>query len=102
MFSPTSRYAGLPTNTLTVTMPDGTTREVTYVRRRLLPRPEDHTLLGEHTVEPGERLDHLAARYAGDPTQYWRICDATVVVRPEELERPGRRLPIAMPLKQGR
>jgi len=99
VFSPGSRYAGLPTATLAVTMPDGSSREVTYVRRRLLPRPEDHTLLTEHTVRPGERLDHLAARYTGDPTQFWRICDATDVVRPEELEQPGRRLPIAMPLK---
>ena len=102
MFSATSRYAGLPLETLAVTMPDGSTREVTYVRRRLLPRPTDHTLLTSHTVAPGERLDHLAARYAGDPTQFWRLCDATDVVRPSELEQPGRRLPIAMPLPPGR
>lgn len=101
MFSPNSRYAGLPTQTLRVTMPDGTSREVTYVRRRLLPRPDEHTLLSQHTVQPGERLDHIAARYTGDPTQFWRICDATDVVQPDELEEPGRRLPIAMPLKPG-
>lgn len=101
MFSATSRYAGLPTATATVRGPGGTDREVTYVRRRLLPRPEDHTLLNEETVAPGERLDHIAARYLGDPTQFWRICDATDVLRPAELEEPGRRLPIAMPLKPG-
>jgi len=101
MFSPTSRYAGLPTTTTTVAGPDGTTREVTYVRRRLLPRPDDHTLLSEHTVAPGERLDHLAARYVGDPAQFWRICDATDAIQPAELEEPGRRLPISMPLKPG-
>ncbi len=101
MFSPTSRYAGLPTTTLTVTTPEGTQRTVTYVRRRLLPKPQDHTLLGEHTVAPGERLDHIAARHLGDPTQYWRICDATDVLRPEELERTGRQLPLAMPPTTG-
>lgn len=99
MFSSTSRYAGLPTSTLTFAMPDGSTREVTFVRRRLLPRPEDHTLLGEHTVQPGERLDHIAGRHVGDPAQFWRICDATDALRPPDLEQPGRRLPISMPLK---
>lgn len=101
MFSPTSRYAGLPTTTITVTGPDGSQREVTYVRRRLLPRPDDHTLLSEHRLAPGERLDHVAARYLGDPAQFWRICDATDVLQPGELEQPGQRLPISMPLKPG-
>lgn len=97
MFSQTSRYAGLPTATSTSTAPDGTTRTVTYVRRRLLPRPGDHTLVTTHTVAAGERLDHLASRYLGDPAQFWRICDATDVLRPDELEVVGRRIPIAMP-----
>lgn len=97
MFSPTSRYAALATTTITVPGPDGKPRELTYVRRRVLPRPADHALLAQHTVEPGERLDHLAERYLGDATQFWRICDAAGVLRPAELEQPGRRVPIAMP-----
>lgn len=101
MFSATSRYASLATTTTTVSAPDGTTRTITYVRRRLLPRPDDHTLLTEHTVAPGERLDHVAARYLGDPTQFWRICDATDVLEPETLEIPSQRLPIAMPPTSG-
>lgn len=101
VFSPTSRYADLPTSTITVTWPDGSRREITYVRRRLLPRPDDHTLLSEHTMMPGERLDHIAARYLGDPAQFWRICDATTAIRPAELEGQGQRLPISMPLKPG-
>ncbi len=101
MFSSTSRYVGLPTTTLTVPGPDGTTQQVTYVTRRLLPRVEDHTLLTEHTLAPGERLDHVAARYLGDPAQFWRLCDAAGAVRPADLERTGQRLPISMPLKPG-
>jgi hypothetical protein len=101
MFAKNSRYAALGTATTTVRNPDGSTREVTYARRRLLPQPTDHTLLGEHVVSPGERLDHIAGRQLGDPTQYWRICDATTVLRPEELETPGTRLPLAMPLRPG-
>jgi hypothetical protein len=97
MFSPNSRYAGIPTATLTVSAPDGSKRTVTYVRRRLVPRLQDHTVLTEHTVAPGERLDHIASRYLGDPTQFWRICDATDVLSPEELEVAHRNLPIAMP-----
>jgi hypothetical protein len=101
VFPPTSRYAGLPTSTTVVTDADGAPREVTYVRRRLLPRLADLTVLSHHTVQPGERLDHLAARYAGDPAQFWRLCDATVALRPAELEVPGTRLPIAAPVPQG-
>jgi hypothetical protein len=98
MFSPTSRYVGVPTAIFTLTAPDGSQRTVTYLRRRLLPRPADHTVLTEHTVAPGERLDHLASRYLGDPTQFWRICDGTGVLRPADLEQTGRRVPISMPL----
>ncbi|MER5473786.1 tail protein X [Streptomyces sp. NPDC002935] len=29
-----------------------------------------------HTLAEGERLDHLAYTYYGDPQAYWRICDA--------------------------
>jgi len=100
VFSATSRYAGLPTSTTVVTGADGAPREVTYVRRRLLPRLADLTVLSHHTVQPGERLDHLAARYAGDPAQFWRLCEATDALRPAGLELPGTRLPIAAPVRQ--
>ncbi len=98
MFASTSRYAGVATTTYTATAPDGSQRTITYVRRRLLPRPGDHTVLTHHTVAPGERLDHIAARYLGDPTQFWRICEATDVLQPHLLEETGRQVPIAAPL----
>jgi len=34
-------------------------------------------LLQEHAVTEGERLDHIAAKYLGDPEQFWQLCDAT-------------------------
>jgi len=38
----------------------------------------------------GDRLDLLAARYFGDPLQYWRIADANPAPSPDELLEPGR------------
>jgi nucleoid-associated protein YgaU len=89
MFEPNSRYAAVEDATMTVTAPDGTTRVVRYKRRRPIP-PPGGTALTEHTVAQGERLDQLAARYLGDPTQFWKLCDANGVLDPRELEAVGR------------
>jgi hypothetical protein len=97
MFEPTSRYYALETTTLSYTDPDGVTRVVAYKRRRLIPSATGQTTLLEHTAVQGERLDNLTARYLGEPTQFWRVCDANLVLRPEELEEVGRRITIALP-----
>jgi hypothetical protein len=84
--------------TITAVDSDGAARTVTFVRRRFLPGTAGQTTLVEHLVVDGERLDNLTARYLGDPTQFWRVCDANEVFRPDELtERPGRPIDIAMP-----
>jgi len=94
LFPANSRYQGIDTATLTT--PDG--RVVAYVRRRFVPPPELFTLLQEHTVVQGERLDNIAAKYLGDPEQFWRICDANGAIRPEELtDDIGRKLRITLP-----
>jgi nucleoid-associated protein YgaU len=93
-FPPTSRYHGLPAATLTLA--DGTM--IAYVRRRFVPPPERFSLLVEHRIVAGDRLDNLAARYLGDAQQYWRICDANRAMRPDELiETLGRALRITLP-----
>jgi hypothetical protein len=93
-FPPTSRYA--PIETATLELADGTS--IRYVRRRFVPPPERFTLLQEHQVTEGDRLDNITARYLGDPEQFWRICDANAALRPEELtETLGRRLRITLP-----
>ena len=98
MFEPTSRYFGLETGELTVVDEAGDPRVLAYVRRRFVPLAQSSATLVSHAVSQGERLDHLAARYFGDPTQFWRICDANGVRRPEELvEEPGRRVDIPLP-----
>ena len=94
LFPPNSRYHGLETATLET--PDR--RTIIFLRRRFVPPPERFELLQEHTVVAPERLDHIAARYLGDPEQFWRICDANAALRPEELtEESGRRLRITLP-----
>jgi len=93
-FAAGSRYHGIETATLT--LPDGST--IVYLRRRFLPAPESLALLREHVVRQGERLDHVAAAYLGDPEQFWRIADANGALAPEILtDAPGRRLRITLP-----
>jgi nucleoid-associated protein YgaU len=92
MFDSTSRYASVDEATLIV---DG--RLIRYKRRRFGP-PANGSTVVEHTVAPGDRLDLLAARYLGDPTQFWKLCDATGVLDPAELERPGATVHIRLEL----
>lgn len=93
-FSPGSRYHGLASASWT--RPDGV--EVRYVTRRFVPPPEALASVGEHAVAEGDRLDNLAARYLGDPEQYWRLCDANRALRPGALtEVVGTRLRVALP-----
>jgi hypothetical protein len=94
MFSLTSRYYGI--ETVTLERADG--RKITYVRRRFVPPPERFELLLEHVVTEDERLDNVTTQYLGDPEQFWRVCDANGVVRPDELvETIGRRIRITLP-----
>lgn len=94
LFPATSRYYGVETATLTA--PDG--RTIIYLKRRFLPPPENFSLLQEHVVTEGERLDNITAHYLGDPEQFWQVCDANRAMRPDELtETIGRRLRITLP-----
>jgi hypothetical protein len=98
VFEPGSRYFAIVDATLRVTDPDGGSRTVTYKRRRFLPPPESMNTVVEHTVTQGERPDSIAALYLGDPTQFWRLCDANGVFRPAELVEPvGTVIEVAMP-----
>lgn len=95
LFGPGSRYAGLATASLVT--PAGQT--IVYLTRRFLPSPAAFALLQEYTVTQGDRLDNVAARFIGDPEQFWRLCDANNAMRPDELtETLGRTLRITLPL----
>lgn len=98
MFTPESRYAGLEDTVLDVTGPDGTTRAVTYRRRRFLPPVDAGATMAVHRVVAGDRLDLLAFTYLGDATAFWRLCDANPVLRPAELlAEPGSTFRVALP-----
>ena len=94
LFTTTSRYSGIGTETLAAS--DGKT--IIYLQRRFVPQSSLFQLLQQHTVVQGDRLDNVAAKYMGDPELFWRIADANGAMRPEELvETPGRKLSIALP-----
>lgn len=94
LYPTTSRYYGIATSQRTAA--DGTV--ITYLKRRFVPPPENFSLLAEHLVVSADRVDNLAARYLGDPQQYWRICDANRAMRPAELtETVGSVVRITLP-----
>jgi hypothetical protein len=94
MFGPGSRYAQVPTAVFT----DRDGRERPYVLARPIPSPPAPTRQ-RHQMADGERLDHVAARAFGDPEQFWRICDVSAELRPDDLELPGRRITVPLVLR---
>ncbi|KYC37274.1 hypothetical protein WA1_47525 [Scytonema hofmannii PCC 7110] len=93
-FLPNSRYSEVETATLQTS----TNKTVIYLRRRFVPHPEKFSLLQEHTVTEGDRLDNITANYLGDPEQFWRLCDANRAMHPDELTITiGRQLRITLP-----
>ncbi len=93
-FPPSSRYHGIAT--AEITGPGG--RTIVYVTRRFLPDPRKLSTQGAHTVAEGDRLDNIASDRFGDATLFWRVADAELALRPEDLTSvPGRRLRITLP-----
>jgi hypothetical protein len=91
MFDPNSRYVGVAGYTAI----DRRGRMVTVI-----PAPDKpaQALLGLHRRIDGQRLDHLAYHYLGDPAGYWRICELSDVMLPDALAE-ARDIPI--PVKAG-
>ncbi len=94
LFPPTSRYF----NSETATLDRGNGRMLVYLKRRFVPPPERFSLLQEHVVVQGDRLDNITARYLADPEQFWRLCDANRAMQLDSLTAElGRRLRITLP-----
>ena len=95
MFSPSSRYASIPTETFTKA---GSDRTIIYARRRFLPQGKDLPQLSDVEVKNGDRLDLITAETLGDPEQFWRIADANNAMNPRRLTaKPGERLHVPLP-----
>jgi hypothetical protein len=98
MFDTTSRYFNLQTKKLVIIDTDDEIKEIRYIRRRFLSPAVEMTVLAEHTVTQDDRIDNITAVYMGDPTQFWRICDANEVFKPTELtDEIGRVMKISAP-----
>jgi hypothetical protein len=92
-FSSTSRYYA----TETVTKETGDGETLVYLRRRFVPLSDRFSVLFEHMVSQGERLDNITHLYLGDPGQFWRICDANGALHPDELtDTIGQRIKITL------
>ena len=78
MFDEKSRYAKLESYEVM----DRRGRTVKVVPVPPAPREE---FLGVHLLRQGQRLDHLAAKYLGDPAGFWRICELNDVMHAEVL-----------------
>jgi len=91
MFTATSRYASVADGVYQ----DANGRQISYKLLRLTPGAPTLLL---HTVVQHDRLDLLANTFYSDPEQFWRICDANVAMRPDDLIQIGAQL--AIPLVQ--
>jgi hypothetical protein len=93
-FPSNSRYH--TTAVTTMITKDG--HRIAYLKRRIVPPAGDFSLLQEHVVTLGDRLDIIAAKYFNDPELFWQICDANNTLRPESLiETVGGRIRITLP-----
>lgn len=92
MFSKISRYR----HQSDVAAVDATGRVVQSKRLRLLPEVTGDFL---HTIEEGDRLDHLAYKYYKQPRDWWRIADANpAFLSPRALLGTEARATVQIPL----
>lgn len=87
MFFKGSRYEKVDSNQITA--PDG--RVIVYKKIRFIP---DTPGIASYTVMQGERLDQIANRAFRDPQRFWRICDASYAMWPDDIDEVGRTLQI--------
>jgi hypothetical protein len=78
MFFPGSRYATQAQYTFSGA--DGSVLQCVKP-----PTPGLAATLGFHRHSGSERLDHIAARYLANATQFWRLCDASGAISPDAL-----------------
>jgi nucleoid-associated protein YgaU len=77
-----------------------------YMTGRVVPQPKSstvavHRIFTEtsdryalYTWKSSDRIDRIAARYLGDPAQWWRILDANSSIQNVSDIRPGMQVRI--------
>jgi hypothetical protein len=85
VFGTKSRYVNPPLETYPVVDIRGRT-----VRALPMAEPEGDVLLGEYVLKEGQRLDHLAHSFLGDPHGFWRIAEINGAVLPDALAEVER------------
>jgi hypothetical protein len=97
MFETNSRYYQIQDTSIVFNDLESGEHKIVYKRRRFLPPLENTGTFVEHVVTQGERLDNITARYMGDPTLFWRVCDVNLILEPDELtDEIGRSIKIAI------
>jgi hypothetical protein len=87
MFFKGSRYEKVPTNQIT----DPTGRAIVYKKIRVIPPTVG--VVG-YKVGPGDRFDQIANRTFRDSQRFWRICDASEAMWPDDLLQVGEVLKV--------
>lgn len=88
VFDAKSRYARYAQQ---VTAIDRLGRVVVAVSPAEVPAQNE---LGRHRLRQGQRLDHLAAHYLGDPAGFWRIAELNDAISADAaLDAPLVRIP---------
>jgi hypothetical protein len=101
MIGPNSRYANVEVAS-TQAIRNGVPVEIRYLRRRFIPPVSGGITIVRYTIKQGDRVDNLSARFLGDPTQFWRLADVNVVLRPTELtDTLGQRIQVVVPFGAG-
>jgi len=89
-FPTDSRYYGY--SVLQYQAPNG--QSIPYLTRRIVPQPgaPNYATINQYTVQQGDRLDLIAAKFLGDPLMSWLICDANGAMDPRDLVAVPRRV----------
>ena len=82
-----SRYATVGQYTIT----DAAGRTHRALKMRIVPPTP---AVFEHVVTDTDRLDLLAFKYYGKADRFWRVCDANLVMHPDDLLQAARRVRI--------
>jgi hypothetical protein len=94
--NPSSRYYGDAVEQITLS----SGLVVSYLSRRIIPQMSLYAQTQNYSVNSGDRLDNLAARYLGDPILFWMIADANGALDASQVTaEPGRS--ILIPLVSG-